>query len=329
MASRSLCVHCPCDVPTASGYTLYIYASMRAVAADCIEMEQLRILLDPELQPVQRWPGASRLINDRCGAAAVVVSLVGLVAQSLTFNNIRLTVWSTLFYMALIAPAVHYHTFAAYSIDILVCDAFLRIIGHMVEPAPPLMFDGDKPQLHFRHKERAAYNVMIKYVLASPKNALALIWAPVVGLVSELQAGLPCRLLHYAVLIVLQQSLGARLYGHQGSTTRAHILTVTQQISAQGWNGWSVTKGLFHAIVPEEVAPDSANAEQQQAVIASLMKAASTDATGATDAVPHLKQTLLVHAADTMVCGSSETKAQQHTTRAKRTRKHVRAMAGG
>jgi hypothetical protein len=128
------------------------------------------------------------------------------------------------------------------------------------------------------------------------------------------------------VFIVLQQLLGARLYGHQGSTTRAHILTVTQQISAQGWNGWSVTKGLFHAIVPEEVTPDSANAEQQQTVVASLMKAA---ATGATDAVPHLKQTLLMHAADTIMCSSSETKAQQHTTRAKRSRKHVRAVAGG
>jgi hypothetical protein len=262
------------------------------------------------------------VIHDKGGAAAVAMSLVGLVAQSLTFNNTRLTACSAVFYLALVTTAVHCQIFTEHSVEILVCGAALRTIGHMVEPAPPLMFDGDKPQLHFRHKEGAAYNVMIQYVMASPKNTLALIWAPLVGLVSELQAGLPCRLLHYAVLIVLQQLLGARLYAHQGSTTRTHILTVTQQISAQGWNGWCVTKGLFHSMVPEEVAAGRANTEQQLTVTASLIKTATIDA--------HLKQTeLMKAAADTKVYGSSETEAQQHTKRARRSSIHARAVSGG
>jgi hypothetical protein len=192
------------------------------------------------------------IIYDRGGATALAVSLALLAAQSLTFNNARFTACSLVFYLALLAPALNYEPLADHGIDIVLCDAFLRIIGHIFEPAPPLMFDHE-PQLHFRHKDGAAYNAMAQYVMASPRNALALIWAPAIGLVSELQAGLPYRLLHYAVYIVLQQLLGARLDAPKGTPTRAHIIAVSQQIAAQGWNAWEVTQEMYQFIqVPAE-----------------------------------------------------------------------------
>lgn len=162
--------------------------------------------------------------------------VIALIAQTLLFGHKRLT-WLAFALYPLLA-SVGKLAREEQSVYILYISAAIRVAGHgLFEPAPPLIFDGDKPQDKFRTKDGPGLLVFLKYASSSPTKALALLWAPLMGFISELHAGLPFRLLHFATFL---------LYSKRDSDVRVSCLKrLSNRVYTKGWGSWSVTRRMY------------------------------------------------------------------------------------
>jgi len=129
---------------------------------------------------------------------------------------------------------------------ILILSPSIRVAGHFVERAPPQMFDGKQPQMTFR--EATSLEVFFHYAKRDP---FVLLWAPIVGWSSELQAGLPFRLLPVATFYVLPRSWTRHCIQAPADDAPTlcfdwkQIDQAATAILKFGWAAWPETRALF------------------------------------------------------------------------------------
>jgi hypothetical protein len=118
---------------------------------------------------------------------------------------------------------------------------FVRAVGHALwERGPPLLFGNNS--LSFSTESPSGV-VFLKY-LQSEKNLvnifLAIVWSPIVGWVSELQAGLPFRLLPITIISTVHSDwiLPSQIKWESIQHNANQILT-------KGWPAWQVTRNLY------------------------------------------------------------------------------------
>jgi len=167
---------------------------------------------------------------------------VVMVVQTVTYMKWFVTPFMCLFYVFLIVgiPQIPLSWIPWF----LILSPSIRGAGHtLFEPAPPQMFDGSQPKMTFR--EDTTGIAFLKYARLHPS---ILLWAPVVGWTSELQAGLPFRLLPVATLYILPRSWTR----HCIATTDAPSLfdwkrvdLAARSILQFGWLAWPETRALF------------------------------------------------------------------------------------
>jgi hypothetical protein len=164
----------------------------------------------------------------------MMVWLIGLVLQCFTFGQDStscqqmLAIYSLLHIVGTWIPIEQ-------AIFLLIFGPVIRVLGHALgEKAPPRIFD------HEHEPPKAQGNslsVCCWYARTAPYGCWIVLWGPFIGFISELQAGLPCRLLPIACSIVFDP----RSAVHQNES-RILIQTILQE---GGWEAWSVTKNLF------------------------------------------------------------------------------------
>lgn len=182
-----------------------------------------------------------------CGQSLILQAVFWLVFFVMTLQTITYVKWFIvpfmyLFYFALVAgiPQLPLHWIPW----ILILSPSIRATGHtLFEPAPPQMFDGEKPKMTFRQSSTLV--VFLKYARFHPGS---LLWAPFIGWISELQAGLPFRLLPVATLYFLPRSWTR----HCIATSEMPALfdwkrvdSAAKSIIQSGWSGWPETRALF------------------------------------------------------------------------------------
>ena len=173
-----------------------------------------------------------------------------LVLQCRTFGNTRLTSCSFIFFhlvvlLVIMIPGGVSSTYAAY---IIASGAMLRTLGHaLAEVTPPIMFDGDKPQHRFRVEEGLAFFVVARYSMKSAKHALVVVRTTFVGWISEVQAGLPWRLLFYTLYIMVGMCFNFTMStnGVEWETSPQKIKDIRNIIWKDGWNSWMTTDRLY------------------------------------------------------------------------------------
>lgn len=217
--------------------------------------------------------------GDPIVALGKVLALAALVAQAYSFGRLRLAAAALACFGALAVGGTAWgksHAWSADSIAAAVCAAaVVRSMGHaFFEVAPPWIFDGDDPQPHFRRAEGFAPRVWWRYIVgarrphppppAGPtpdgptpdavafaqstgptlRSCSSLLWAPLIGVLSEAHAGLPHRLPHYLLYTLCRCVDGA-------VAERVH--SIAARIYTHGMHAWSVTHAMY--ALPQRAAP--------------------------------------------------------------------------
>lgn len=114
----------------------------------------------------------------------------------------------------------------------------VRAVGHAIwEPAPPLMFGNDS--LEWTQTPSG-----LVYVQYARKHCWSAVWTPFIGWLSELQAGLPFRLLPITILSLFSFD-PFKSYLFPKSINWEHIQRTSNEILQHGWTAWHVTNQLY------------------------------------------------------------------------------------
>jgi hypothetical protein len=185
------------------------------------------------------------------GPWGLVVMSNLLLWQSRSFEHMTLCLLTAVALLGCIMGCLWIHWIGAtkqmfyYSVLFIGFGPLIRSLGHLAEVAPPIMLDGSKPQLHFRHADGPSLFLFLRYAFQSPRNATILVWGPLIGYISELQAGLPYRLAPFAFYTYTRFWLSEP---SQWTTSWKQIEMIKKHILELGWNGWEVTRSLFSFI---------------------------------------------------------------------------------
>lgn len=137
----------------------------------------------------------------------------------------------------------HYVSFVL--MMMLLITSVIRVVGHgLGEATPPIIFDGTKPQGKFKWNVvtwRGWLNYILNHGYGDRYSWSALLWSPVIGILSELQAGVPYRL----ILIVFSKYIP----GWRTLEFKQQIELTMRLIRKNGWQGWPLTKILYHDLL--------------------------------------------------------------------------------
>lgn len=197
------------------------------------KLNHLSILLDGVLW--LQW------LQKVCGMEWWMAFLVlQFVFQTSSFVNVTTAMFLTSCYVALSHLPLPFLTVEWIPVALIVLPA-VRATGHALwEPAPPLLFGNDS--LEFRSTTRPSGLVFFQY--AQKQHWSVLLWTPFIGWLSELQAGLPFRLLPITILSICP----FKTWLLPNSIDWKHIQDISQQILQHGWTAWHVTNKLY--IIP-------------------------------------------------------------------------------
>lgn len=191
------------------------------------------------------WTMYALCLFEQSPICSFIVILFLCVVQVLTFSNIKLKVAIIVIEIILVGSAVLlYHKFViAYGLTnmffgrislILLLNALLRVFSHFFEELP-INFAGSGNKLPIKNWWS---NEKFRMIVLNPFTCVKMI---TIGVVSELQAGLPVRLLTPCLVLLLEQ-MGFNVHV---SLDMPKIRARAKSIDMTGWRGDEDTKLMF------------------------------------------------------------------------------------
>lgn len=203
------------------------------------KLSHVTLLVDPVA-----WFG---IVYLTAGPIALAFVWLALLKQCVSFKNIRLTVTCAGFNLSLAILAQstaeqEYVTSSAHWLCIISMCATVRALGHSFESVPPLLLGNESSR--FLKGEGPTVFKLLQYGWSDPlRKGPTVVWLPLVGICSEVHAGMPYRLLPYVTYYIFRRF--ASLDANHWQVSYSQICAIANRVYHKGWDSWHVTKPMY------------------------------------------------------------------------------------